>query len=48
LQLISTMEEFFIQNGKIWVVVAVITAIFIGIVIYLAYLDRKLKKLEKE
>jgi CcmD family protein len=36
------------SNGKIYVVVAVLTAIFIGIVIYLIRLDRKLSKLEKE
>lgn len=36
------------SNGKIYVVVAVLTAIFIGIVIYLIRLDRKLTKLEKE
>ncbi len=35
------------QNGKIYVVVAVILAIFAGIVIYLIRLDRKISKLEK-
>jgi len=34
-------------NGKIYVVVAVIVAIFAGIIIYLIRLDRKLTKLEK-
>jgi CcmD family protein len=42
------MEEFFIQDGKIWVVVAVVAAIFVGIMVYLVYLDRKLKRLENE
>jgi len=36
------------RNGKIYVVVAVLVAIFIGIVLYLIRLDRKLSKLEKE
>ena len=35
------------SNGKIYVVVAVIIAIFAGIIIYLIRLDRKLTKLEK-
>ena len=35
-------------NGKIYVVVAVLAAIFVGIVVYLVMLDRKISKLEKE
>lgn len=35
-------------DGKIWVVVTVIAAIFAGIVIYLIRLDRQIGKLEKE
>lgn len=35
-------------DGKIWVVVAVIAAIFVGIILYLIRLDRQLGKLEKE
>ncbi len=34
--------------GKIYVVVAVIVAIFIGIIAFLIYLDRKLTKLENQ
>ena len=34
--------------GKMYVVVAVIVAIFIGIVIYLFALDRKITKLENQ
>jgi CcmD family protein len=41
------MEEFFMQDGKKWVVLAVILAIFIGIISYLIRLDVKLKNLEK-
>ncbi|QKZ15038.1 CcmD family protein [Spirosoma sp. KUDC1026] len=35
-------------DGKIWVVVAVIAAVFAGIIIYLIRLDSQLGKLEKE
>ncbi len=35
-------------DGKIWVVVAVIAAIFAGIIVYLIRLDRQISKLEKE
>lgn len=35
-------------DGKIWVVVAVIAAVFAGIIIYLVRLDRQVSKLEKE
>jgi CcmD family protein len=36
------------SNGKIYVVAAVIITIFLGIIIYLIRLDRKMSKLEKE
>jgi CcmD family protein len=36
------------QYGKIFVVVAVLAVILIGIFIYLFSIDRKLRKLEKE
>jgi CcmD family protein len=36
------------HNGKIYVVVGVILIIFIGIILYLVRLDRKITKLEKE
>jgi CcmD family protein len=36
------------SNGKIYVVVAVLATIFIGIILYLIRLDRKLTRLEKE
>ena len=35
------------SNGRIYVVVAVILAIFAGIIFYLVRLDRKISKLEK-
>lgn len=40
--------DFLRSIGKIYVVVAVIVAVFIGIVIFLIYLDRKLTKLERQ
>jgi CcmD family protein len=36
------------SNGKIYVVVAVLVTIFIGLLLYLIRLDRKITKLEKE
>ena len=35
-------------DGKIWVVVAVIAAVFVGIILYLIRLDSQLSKVEKE
>ena len=35
------------ESGKIYVVVAVLLAIFIGIVVYLVVIDRKISRLEK-
>lgn len=35
-------------SGKIYVVVAVIAVIFLGIATYLFYMERRLRKLEKE
>lgn len=35
------------SNGKIYVVVAVVLAIFFGIIFYLIRLDRKMTRLEK-
>ena len=42
------MADSLYQSGKIYVVVVVIAVIFIGIVAYLALLDKKISKLEKE
>ncbi|MFB6307145.1 MAG: CcmD family protein [Flavobacteriales bacterium] len=42
------MQEFMFQSGKIYVVVAVIAVIMIGIFVYLFKLDKKVKKLEEE
>lgn len=36
------------SNGKIYVVVAVLTTILVGIVLYLIRLERKIKQLEKD
>ena len=35
-------------NGKIYVVVAVLATVFVGIVVYLVMLDRKVTRLEKQ
>ena len=44
----SDDPDFMRSVGKIYVVVAVIVAVFIGIVLFLVYLDRKLTKLENQ
>ena len=44
----QSMADEMRSNGKIYVVVAVLVTIFIGIVLYLVRLDRKLMRLEKE
>ena len=42
------MADTFRIEGKIFVVIAVLSIIFICIISYLVYLDIKLKKLEKK
>ena len=42
------MADTFRSSGKIYVVIAVICIIFIGLAIYLFSIDRRLKKIEKE
>jgi CcmD family protein len=42
------MADSLFQSGKIYVVVAVLSVIFTGIVIYLISIDRKITKLENE
>lgn len=42
------MADGFRQDGKIYVVITVIAMIFIAIVLFLIFLERKVKKLEKK
>lgn len=42
------MADGLYQSGKIYVVVTVLSIIFVGIIGYLIMLDRKISKLEKE
>jgi uncharacterized membrane protein len=42
------MADLMRSNGKIYVVVAVVTTILIGLILYVFRLDRKISKLEKE
>ncbi|MGI8598402.1 MAG: CcmD family protein [Chitinophagaceae bacterium] len=44
----AEMADIMRRDGKIYVVVAVILIIFIGIILYLVRLDRKISKLEKQ
>ena len=41
-------SDFFRNIGKMYVVVAVIIAMFIGIVLFLVFLERKLSELENQ
>ncbi len=40
--------DFMRSNGRIYVVVAVMVTILIGLILYMIRMDRKLSKLEKE
>jgi CcmD family protein len=42
------MADTFRSSGKIYVVIATISIIFIGLALYLFAIDRRLKKIEKE
>jgi len=42
------MADMMRSNGKIYVVVTVMSIVFAGIVVYLIRLDRKISQLEKE
>lgn len=44
----ASFEESMHESGKMNVVIGVISIIFIGIIVYLILLDRKLKRMEKE
>jgi hypothetical protein len=44
----SGFDEMMRSNGRIYVVVAVMVTILIGLILYLVRLDRKISKLEKE
>ncbi|WP_394349697.1 CcmD family protein [Taibaiella lutea] len=41
------MADAFRSNGKIYVVVLVICTIFAGIILFLVFLERKIKRLER-
>ena len=42
------MADLLHENGKIYVVVGVIAIIFVGLIVYLIAIDRRLTKIEKE
>lgn len=44
----SAIGETMRSNGRIYVVIAVVLTILIGLFLYLIRLDRKIRKLEKE
>lgn len=42
------MDSQMVKNGKIYVVVAVLVVIFIGIILFLFRMERRLHKIEKQ
>jgi len=44
----TNLIDSFYASGKVYVVVAVLATVLIGIVIYLVMMERKLKRIEKE
>lgn len=44
----AAMADKFRADGKIYIVILVIITIFIGIIVYLFSLERKIKRLERE
>ncbi len=44
----TEMADTMRSNGRIYVVVAVMTTILLGLILYVFTLDRKISKLEKE
>jgi hypothetical protein len=44
----AEMADTFRADGKIYVVVAVVVTILLGLILYVVRLDRKITKLEKE
>lgn len=44
----ETGPDFMRATGKIYVVVAVILTIFLGIILFLVFIDKKLTKLENQ
>ena len=44
----AASSDFLRSTGKIYVVVAVVVVIFIGIILFLVRLDRKLTKIENQ
>lgn len=44
----STVDDFFNNTGKIYVVVGVILLLFLGIIAFLVYLERKVSRIERD
>ncbi|RBL88292.1 CcmD family protein [Chitinophaga flava] len=43
----GAVNQFFRSNGKIYVIVGVLVIIFLGIILFLINLDRKINRLEQ-
>lgn len=47
LQATTTDNSFMLRDGKIYLVMAVVCIVLIGLFLYVAYLDKKISQLEK-
>jgi CcmD family protein len=45
---VANNEGFMVQNGKIFLVMTIVSIILIGLFIYVASIDKKLTQLEKK
>ena len=45
---IANNEGFMVQNGKIYLVMTIVSIILIGLFIYVASIDKKVSQLEKK
>ncbi len=43
----AATQSIFLQNGKIYLVMAVVCIVLIGLFVYVASIDKKIKQLEK-
>jgi len=42
------MADLMRSNGKIYVVVAVVTVVLVGMIVYISLLDKKVRQIEKD
>ena len=45
---VANNESFMVQNGKIYLVMTIVSIILVGLFIYVASIDKKITQLEKK